>query len=141
MTEPKRAVTEEPVNPSTQSSGPLPRAFESSVRPCLSNTKISDPRSIALPIAVTGSYTSGPYRNDTSDSQFVGLFQWAMALARACFDSPATQRATLCVRILDQRQDKDVRDTGYSRAGGRWTVGLSRRRAPEAARLQAAKPG
>ena len=54
MTEPYRAVTVELVNPSSPSSGPDPLAFENSVRPRSSNTWISDPRSIALPIATAG---------------------------------------------------------------------------------------
>jgi hypothetical protein len=40
----------EPVNPSNPSVAPDP--FENSVRPCSSYTQISDPRWIALPIAI-----------------------------------------------------------------------------------------
>ena len=45
------AVTLEPVNPSSPSLGPDPLAFWNSVVPRSSYTQISDPRSIALPIA------------------------------------------------------------------------------------------
>src|SRR5689334_7155395 len=48
MTDPKRTVTVEPVNPSSPSLGPFPRAFKNSVCPCSSKTKMQDSRSIAL---------------------------------------------------------------------------------------------
>jgi hypothetical protein len=50
MTEPYRAVTVEPENPTNPSLGPDPLAFENNVIPCSSNAQITDPRSIALPI-------------------------------------------------------------------------------------------
>jgi hypothetical protein len=50
MTEPNRTVTVEPVKPINPSLGPDPLAFENNVIPFWSNTTISDPRSIALPI-------------------------------------------------------------------------------------------
>jgi hypothetical protein len=52
MIEPNRAVTVEPLNPSSPSLGPDPLTFWNKVMPFSSNRQISDPRSIAIPITV-----------------------------------------------------------------------------------------
>src|ERR1700689_3418550 len=48
MIEPNRAVTVEPLNPSSPSLGPDPLAFWNKVMPFSSKTQICDPRSMAV---------------------------------------------------------------------------------------------
>jgi hypothetical protein len=55
MTEPYRTVTVEPENPSNPSFGPEPLAFENSVVPRSSNTRITDPRSLPYWLRETAS--------------------------------------------------------------------------------------